>query len=151
MKNSIPAKLVILTVCLYASSWGGTLYPRILQRLSGVDDDTLLSAPSRLAQSNLALMLIIQLIAAVSEVAVARRSRARASYFGIIQASLLLLYFGLLTFDMFLGPVSLHHGPDFSLSEFIRFGFGAYPVALILIGASTFLVWRENQDQKNEK
>ena len=145
MKNSIPAKLVVLSVCIYASSWGGILYPRILHRLSGVSNDTLLSVPSRFAQSNLALMLITQVIAAVTEVAATRKSPARASYFGIVQASVLILYFGLLTFDMFLGPISLHHGPNFSLSAFLRFGLGAYPLALILVGVSTFLVWRENQ------
>lgn len=150
MKNSIPRKLISLTVCIYASAWVGTLYPRILQRISGVGDDTLLSAPSRFAQSNLTLMLVVQVGAAVVEMALNRRMPDRSSYFGVIQASILLFYFALLTYDMFLGPISLHHGPNFSTSEFVRYGFGVYPVSVLLIGLSAFLIWRENQKIRNE-
>jgi hypothetical protein len=145
MKNSTPQKLICLTVCIYASAWVGTLYPRILQRISGVNDDTLLSGQSRFAQSNLALMLIVQITAAVCEIALNRKQSERSSYFGVIQASLLILYFGLLTYDMFLGPICLHHGPHFSGSEFIGYGFGVYPVSIVLIGLSAFLVWKENK------
>jgi hypothetical protein len=150
MKNSTTHKLVCLTVCLYASSWVGTLYPRVLQRISGVNDDTLLSAPSRFAQSNLGLMVILQVAAAVSEIAFYRKHTDRSSYFAVIQASLLVLYFGLLTYDMFLGPICLHHGPHFSPSEFVRYGFGIYPVSIALVFLSAFLIRQENKKLKNE-
>ena len=150
MKNRVPHKLICLTICLYASSWGGTLYPRILQRIHGVNDDTLLSAPSRFAQGNLPLMLVLQAAAAVTEIAVSRRSSLPSSYFGVIQAALLFVYFGLLTYDMFLGPISLHHGPAFSPKEFMRYGSAVYPVSLVLIAFSVILVWHENRRRRNE-
>lgn len=34
-------------------------------------------------------------------------------------------------FDGFTGPMSLHHGPKFELSEFVSFGFGVFPVTLL--------------------
>jgi hypothetical protein len=150
MKNSTPQKLVCLTICLYASCSVGMLYPLILQRISGVNDDTLLSSPSRFAQSNQALMVFVQVAAAVMEIVFNRKHSRRSSYFGVIQSSLLILYFGLLTYDMFLGSMCLHHGPHFSPSEFVRYGFGVYPVAIFLVVLSAFLIRQENKKQKTE-
>ncbi len=38
-------------------------------------------------------------------------------------------------FDGFTGPMSLHHGPEFELPQFISFGAGVFPVTLLLVVA----------------
>lgn len=149
MKNHIPSKIIYLTICLYASAWGGTLYPRILQRIHGVSDDTLFSAPSRYAAGNLGLMILLQFSAAVFEIALTRKAPTRRSYFAVIQTTLLVIYFSFLTFDAFLGDICLHHGPEFEPTECLVYGYGVYPVSLLLIAASWFSIWKENK--KKEK
>jgi NADH:ubiquinone oxidoreductase subunit 4 (subunit M) len=99
----------------------------------------------------LAFMVLLQVSVALIEITFNRKHTERSSYFSVIQASLLILYFGLLTYDMFLGPVCLHHGPHFSPGEFVRYGFGIYPVSIVLVVLSAFLIWKENNEFRTPK
>ena len=42
----------------------------------------------------------------------------------------------------FTGPMSLHHGAEFELSEFVSFGAGVFPVTLLLVLAPTIVALR---------
>jgi hypothetical protein len=55
-------------------------------------------------------------------------------------------------YDGFLGPMSLHHGPDFDFSEFLQFGYGVFPVALIalLVPASAVFFCKGSDDRRRK-
>jgi len=52
-------------------------------------------------------------------------------------------------YEGFLGPMTLHSGPDFDFSYFFQFGFGIFPICLIAIVVPIFFAFKCKRQTRN--
>jgi hypothetical protein len=139
--KTLPAKILMLCsmiglmhILVVTGLIFPALYARTLGMESALEASTLMLGPTKFATDHFWIFPVILAIACVAFIAAVSRWEAKAVELlisGLCAQGLIVWAAAFcFCFDIFTGPMCLHHGPEFELGLFFTACFGIFPVTL---------------------